>query len=394
MTLLDLAAGLLKVADLPGDEPKVLLPDEVETWPEDTLEALSQIGLVTEGAAATRLSCSECDEHHSEAVSWSDDRPFIVCPSQGRVWLEDGQLRRWEISPQSLAAQVCAAAGTGMSPTEVAQGRHWYLGSLPGQPSVNLHLVRGVGWRDGDAIFGPLAASSANLLLGFDVAPPKWLPANQFASLASLLRLESGQLIIAANGVVSAARGPSNSMTRKDSQWLIRWRGEETTVRDYLGLTYIAILLRDPYSETPALRLLTLAGGQIDRALTTADGLSEIGASTEDVIDAEARTQLQVRVAELDRKKRTSGLTQDQEREKDFLQNQLRQASGLGGRTRKVTGPVEAARSSVTNAIVRAQREIARRDPVLGEHLRSTIKRGASFSYRPVEPLEWQITLS
>ena len=75
-----------------------------------------------------------------------------------------------------------------------------------------------------------------------------------------------------------------------------------------------------------------------------------------------------------------------------FLAQELAQAVGLGGRSRKVRSPIERARTNVTKSIKNAMKRIADSHPALGEHLSQTIRTGTFCVYAPDSrlPIDWQ----
>ena len=99
------------------------------------------------------------------------------------------------------------------------------------------------------------------------------------------------------------------------------------------------------------------------------------------------------RIAELDARKRSGQLSNDEQDELSSLQKQLRQVIGIGGRTRRVQGPAEKARTSISQALNRVEGQLAEILPALAGHLKHSVKRGASFSYEPEEVIEWKITI-
>jgi uncharacterized membrane protein len=76
----------------------------------------------------------------------------------------------------------------------------------------------------------------------------------------------------------------------------------------------------------------------------------------------------------------------------EFLTQELAQAVGLGGRTRKATSVAERARVNVTKRIKIALRKISEQHPTLGEHLTQTIRTGVFCEYAPFphQPVTWQ----
>jgi hypothetical protein len=67
----------------------------------------------------------------------------------------------------------------------------------------------------------------------------------------------------------------------------------------------------------------------------------------------------------------------------DWLADELRGSTGLGGRARQFADNPERARIAVGKAIRRALDRVSAADPVLGEHLRRTVRTGMRCRYQP-----------
>jgi hypothetical protein len=73
------------------------------------------------------------------------------------------------------------------------------------------------------------------------------------------------------------------------------------------------------------------------------------------------------------------------------LQEELRAATGLGGRARTFAAANERARTAVRKALVRAIDRIDAADPALGQSLRASITTGTECAYvpDPRSPIMW-----
>ena len=69
--------------------------------------------------------------------------------------------------------------------------------------------------------------------------------------------------------------------------------------------------------------------------------------------------------------------------EADWLVEELRAQTGLGGRSRHFADDAERARIAVGKAIRRALQRISAADPLIGEELRDAIQTGMLCCYRP-----------
>jgi non-specific serine/threonine protein kinase len=76
----------------------------------------------------------------------------------------------------------------------------------------------------------------------------------------------------------------------------------------------------------------------------------------------------------------------------EFLTQELAQAVGLGGRTRKAASVAERARVNVTKRIKTALRKISKQHPKLGDYLTRTIRTGTFCEYVPLphQPVTWE----
>lgn len=405
MTLIDIVNDLLRRADLPGDGSAWVQANEMTAWPQGTLEVLEASGLVLAAPMLDRVSCDECDEPHVERVlvlesATSPARPFIPCPANGRVFLERDRLRQWRCDCHAVAQRLTQLLETGTTPREVIAGRCWSLGvarlSGGARPSF---LIRGACWPDAGALFERKLASGSNailFLLGSE-GPPLWRVPGSWIPLVDTLRVEKDQLLFDISAVVADGHAASPyALQRRGKLWDLVYEQRAETIPHRVGFLYLAQLLQYPGRAFPALELVALADGRLPAEVAEADvaGLTAVdGHETADVIDEEAGTQYRRRIAELDAKKSSVGLTAAEEKELQALRDQLAQALGVGGRPRKMAGPAERARSNVWHALERAYQAIEQPLPLMAQYLRNSIDRGSVFTYRPHEPISWNIDL-
>ncbi|HET9051807.1 MAG TPA: ATPase, partial [Candidatus Dormibacteraeota bacterium] len=115
------------------------------------------------------------------------------------------------------------------------------------------------------------------------------------------------------------------------------------------------------------------------------------------VIDDAARREYRRRLAELDAALAAAAARDDMdaaaaaEEERAMLLDELRRATGLGGRTRRLGDEAERVRKTVTARIRDTLSRLDRRHPELAAHLRATISTGSSCRYAPGEPVTWQM---
>lgn len=178
---------------------------------------------------------------------------------------------------------------------------------------------------------------------------------------------------------------------RRDGDgWEIGWADKSTMrLRPLAGFAYLDLLLHPPGREWHVLDLYGTAAG----------GVVVVEGSGGDVLDETARRAYQQRMAELvddlaAAEDAADGESQSAIRaEIDALEQQVVEAYGLGGRSRRLDDPSERARINVRRAIARAIEAIDGRDPGLADHLRRRVSTGRFCCYHPVpdDPVVWEL---
>jgi hypothetical protein len=177
----------------------------------------------------------------------------------------------------------------------------------------------------------------------------------------------------------AAARG---ALLRSGGIWTLRFAGREAQLPHAKGLEDLAALLLRPSEE---IHCLQLAGGS--------GPLGDAGP----VADARARRDYQERVRELqgeiDRAHAANdaGRAERAEAELDALVQQLSEAFGLGGRSRRSGSAAERARSAVAWRIRAALKRVVAVHPELGRHLENAVRTGTWCSYRPEADVAWDV---
>ena len=165
--------------------------------------------------------------------------------------------------------------------------------------------------------------------------------------------------------------------------WRLEYAGTTAHLPDAKGLRDIALLLARPGQSVPA---IVLAGG---------DAAHSTGADP--VLDDAARTAYRRRIEVLDatiseaRDDGDEARLASAEDERDAIIAELRAATGLAGRRRRLGDPGERARSTVTARIKEAVRRIAAVNPALAAHLRESLRTGRACVYQPSEPVNWSL---
>ena len=132
-------------------------------------------------------------------------------------------------------------------------------------------------------------------------------------------------------------------------------------------------------------------------AVDLATGGWAVVASAPPVLDARAKAAYRRRLDELDEALDRAALRHrdDQVRELEIeraaLLDELRRATGLGGRDRRLDDATEKMRKTVTARIRDSLRRLDDRHPTLAAHLRASVRTGAHCSYTPAVAVTWEL---
>jgi hypothetical protein len=175
----------------------------------------------------------------------------------------------------------------------------------------------------------------------------------------------------------------------------IWWVGREdalTAIRDAKGLHYLRIMLQRPGTDIPAIDLSDTVAGH--------PGTGAAGGDVGEVLDKQALSAYRRRLAEIDadldeaRSWADTGRAAKLAAEREALLDQVRAATGLGGRPRVPGSAHERARIAVRKAIANAIDRVAAADPSLGRLLSGTVTTGAICRYDPDpdRPIQWVLS--
>ncbi len=170
----------------------------------------------------------------------------------------------------------------------------------------------------------------------------------------------------------------------------VGWGDASTIVRDLKGYRYVARLLAEPDREFHAADLVRMEAGSdqrvpLDRGIPVLDDRAKaayrrrLDDIEEDIADA--RVHNDIARAEL------------AERDREYLVEELKRATGLGGRDRVVLDDAERARVSVTRSIRYALARLAESSPAVAEHLRQHVQTGTFCRYErdSLHPVDWTV---
>ena len=174
--------------------------------------------------------------------------------------------------------------------------------------------------------------------------------------------------------------------------WWVGREGAVAAVREVRGLHYLRIMLQRPGADIPAIDLSDAVAGH--------PGAGAAGGGVGEVVDKQALSAYRRRLAQIDadldeaRSWADSGRAANLAAERDALLDQLRAATGLGGRPRVTGSAHERARIAVRKAIASAIERVAAADPSLGRLLSDTVTTGAICRYDPDpdRPVHWVLT--
>ncbi|MEN3538388.1 AAA family ATPase [Microbispora sp. ZYX-F-249] len=192
----------------------------------------------------------------------------------------------------------------------------------------------------------------------------------------------------------ASARGravlPEVAEFRRDGAvWALGFGGHTVHLPDAKGLRDLHCLLSHPGADLPAVRLLAPEGGELVVAARAMGG--------DAVLDEEAKARYRRRLALLDEEidraaeRGDDGRAAEFDRERAALLAELRSASGLGGRDRRLGDEAERARKAVTARIRDVLRKLDRLHPALAAHLRAAISTGATCRYQSGHDITWRL---
>jgi hypothetical protein len=188
-------------------------------------------------------------------------------------------------------------------------------------------------------------------------------------------------------GVLRAVPAPAHewSLLRDGDDWILEADAERARLRDTRGLHYLRTLVANPGRDVPALVLVSGgAAGPPDDAAP--------------VLDATARAAIRRRLAALDDELAAADAAGDAERsrraaaERAAVVAELRRATGLGGRDRRLPAEAERARVNVTRTLRATMARISLAAPLCGAHLEASVRTGRACRYEPAPggPQRWR----
>lgn len=176
-----------------------------------------------------------------------------------------------------------------------------------------------------------------------------------------------------------------NALLRQGDVWTLTFDTVQTHLKHSKGLADLAALLAVPGREVAAASLM-----QGIEQPTPPGGSDE-------VLDERARNEYRARLQAIEEDLEEAqsfndlGRIQRLEREHEAIFAELRAATGLGGRSRKLKDPGERARKAVTARIRESIQRIAEANPAAGEHFTEAVRTGSFCCYEPKTAVDWQV---
>jgi hypothetical protein len=272
----------------------------------------------------------------------------------------------------TVTALTEVAAGTGAA--ELCREAVRLLAPYAGRGVVNAGAVAFAGVVD-DYLARACAA------IGADAESGKWArsAAGCYQRLGARWWLGRVESAPAPAGAAHLVPGPGGL-------WTVGVTGATTPVREMRGFRYLRLLLERPGVEVSALELTAAVGGE-----------PSVPHAGLEMLDRPALAAYRRRLTELDDELAEAGDDADEARrtklvrERDMLLDEVRAATGLGGRQRISGASAERARVAVQKAITAAVRRIEDVDPALGRLLRDCVHTGSGCRYEPdpSRPVRW-----
>jgi tetratricopeptide (TPR) repeat protein len=177
---------------------------------------------------------------------------------------------------------------------------------------------------------------------------------------------------------------------RDGATWSLGFAGRTIHMPDAKGLRDLHLLLSQPGTDIPSVRLLSPEGGEVVVAAGRMGG--------DPILDDEAKARYKRRLTLLDEEidrlseRGDDGRAAELDRERDALLDELRAAAGLAGRDRRLGDETERARKTVTARIRDTLRKLDQTHPDLSSHLRASVSTGTTCRYDPpAQPPRWHL---
>ncbi|WP_393916238.1 ATP-binding protein [Halostreptopolyspora alba] len=298
-------------------------------------------------------------------------------------WLAmvDAAQQRWEAAVDGFTAAWRSADRLGARPWSIEARRHLARTLLArgasGDTSAATDLLGDVE-REATEIGMGHAAEGARQMRG--TAPPAGGAEDG----------STGRGRPATEGVGEPPESGSGNEFHFDGQvWTLSFAGRTVGMPDAKGLRDLHVLLGKPGTEVPAADLLSPEGGEVVRVSQRFGG--------DLVLDERAKAAYRHRLTQLDEEIERAATRHDDDRaveldhEREALLAELRGATGLAGRSRRLGEAAERARKTVSARIRDTLRRLDERHPELAEHLRASVSIGVTCRYQPTRDVAFKL---
>lgn len=170
--------------------------------------------------------------------------------------------------------------------------------------------------------------------------------------------------------------------------WHLGFAGRTVQVPDAKGLRDLHALMGLPGQDVSVADLVDPASGEAVRTSARLGG--------DVVLDERAKAEYRQRLTDLGEQieaalaRGNDDAAAKLDTERAALLDELRRATGLGGRSRRLGEEIERARKTVTARIRDTLRRLDDRHPELAEHLRASVSTGTACRYQPAREIHWQ----
>jgi len=201
-----------------------------------------------------------------------------------------------------------------------------------------------------------------------------------------------------------AEKADQNLFQRQGDVWTISYQGTPVHLKDMKGLHYLAHLLSNPGQSMTPPHLIALVDsptaspgkGQTNPQELENETLNIQGGNDGDeILDKKAVRDYKGRLDDLKQEIEEAEANNDQgtleklSEEKQWLLEQLRRVTGLGGKIRTFANPDTKVIKAVSNTIRNSLKTIQKEHPVLATHLRRALRLGVFCVYQPECPTPW-----
>ncbi len=338
--------------------------------------------------AGDLVAARRCLDVVVELDEWREDRSYLWGVFVGQlataaVALDDRRLAEAALAELAPVADACTVNGAAVC--FMGANAHWagvLCAALDRPDDANDHLARALAIHERLDARAWVAETSLELamLLGPDRGRAHFQRARALADELGLTGV-SARLDDAARVVHADA-----ALVRHGALWELRYHGQLVHLPDAKGLHDLAVLIARPGVDV---HVLELTAGQ--RKAT-------VGAA---VLDDRAKREYRKRLADLDTELDKAEAHHDPARrdqiavERDALLDEMRRATGLGGRDRRLGGSdAERARKAVAARLRDTIGRISEAIPELGAHLDRSVTTGTYCQYRPDVVIRWDVVAS